>query len=132
MVVRRLYNIREAEEKLARWILAQSAEDPQPMAKQPETPSPAHTEGRGDTNGEKWKLLMARISRMKSLPLKRELPLKNRFTTLKTEEEGLIMSGDMLALTEAALSAPHRTTNANKKRQGVIVVSESFLRAPVC
>lgn len=102
VVVRRLYNIKEAEEELARWILAQSAEDPQPMAKQPEILSPAHTEGRGDTNGEEWKLLMTRNSRTKSLPLKHELPLKNHFTTLKTEEEGLIMSGGMLALNKEA------------------------------
>lgn len=45
---------------------------------------------------------MTRNSRTKSLPLKRELPLKNHFTTLKTKEEGLIMSGGMLALNKEA------------------------------
>ena len=45
--VRRLRSIREAEKDLDSWFQAQSAVGPQPTAKQPKTPPPAHTEGRG-------------------------------------------------------------------------------------
>ena len=44
--VRRLRSIREAEEELGSWFQAQSAVEPQPMAKQPKTPPLAHTEDR--------------------------------------------------------------------------------------
>jgi len=53
--VRRLRNIREAEKETDSWFQAQSAEDPQPMAKLPKTTPLAHTEGRGANNAE-WKL----------------------------------------------------------------------------
>ena len=72
------------------------------MAKQPKTPPPAHTEGRGASNAEEWKLAMARTSRRKRLPLKPEMPLQNRFTALQTEEERPITSGETLELSKAA------------------------------
>ena len=76
VVRRRLHNIREAEE-LDSWFQMQCAVDPQPTAKQPKTPSPVHTEGRGDSTAE-WKLATARNSRRKRFPLKPEMPLQNR------------------------------------------------------
>lgn len=49
-VVRRLCNIREAEEELDSWLQAQSAVDPQLMASQ-KLPH-WHTEGRGANKAE--------------------------------------------------------------------------------
>jgi len=80
----------------------QSAVDPQPMAKQPKTLPPAHTEGRGGNNAEEWKLARARPSRRKRLPSKPEVPLQNCFTALQTEKERPIKSGEMLEPSKAA------------------------------
>lgn len=52
--LRRLYNIRKAEE-LDSWFQAQSAVDQPLMAKHPKIPPWAHTEGREVSNAEEWK-----------------------------------------------------------------------------
>lgn len=59
------------------------------MAKEPNTPPPAHTEGSKAKNTEKLKLAIARSSRRKRLPLKQGVLLQNRFTSLQTDEENL-------------------------------------------
>lgn len=56
--VRRLHDIREAEEEVESWFQAQSAVDQQPMAKQPKIPSQQTQKG-GDSNTE-WKFARAR------------------------------------------------------------------------
>ncbi|PKU42353.1 rna-directed dna polymerase from mobile element jockey-like [Limosa lapponica baueri] len=45
---------------------------------------------------------MARTSRRKRLPPKPEVPLQNHFTTLQTEEERPVISGDMLELSKGS------------------------------
>jgi len=59
------------------WFQAQSAVDPQPIAKQSKTPPPVHTEGQGADNAGEWKLATARTSRRKRLLSKPEVPLQN-------------------------------------------------------
>ena len=91
--VRRLRSIREGEKELDSWFQVQSAVDPQPTAKQPKTPPPVHTEGRGANNAEEWKLATARTSRRKRLPLKPEVPLQNCFTALQTAKTRHVRRG---------------------------------------
>jgi len=61
-------------------------------------------------------------------PPQPEVSWQNHFTTLQTEEERPITSGETLELSKAAQSAPHITTSATKKRQWVIVVGNSSER----
>lgn len=100
--VRRLRNVREAENGLGSGFQAQSAVHLLPMAKQAKTPLLAHTEGKGANNAEEWKLATARIYRRKRLPLKPEVPWQNCFTTLQTKEGRPVISGEMLQLGKAA------------------------------
>lgn len=69
---RKLCNIRGAEE-LDSYFQAQSAVDPQPMAKQPKIPPWTHTEGREASNAEEWKPAKTRTCRMKTFPKAWEL-----------------------------------------------------------
>lgn len=100
--LRGLCNIKEAEKELDSWFQAQSAVNPPPMAKQPETPLVVHTEGRGSNNAEEWKLAAARTSRRERLPPKPEVLLQNRFTALQTEDERPVTSREMLELSKTA------------------------------
>lgn len=114
-VVRRLCNIRETEKQLDSWFQVQSAVDPQPMTRQSKALPSAHTEGRR-ASAEDWEFDTAKTIRRKRLLLKADVPLQNCFTTLQTEKERLVTSGEMLELSKAAQSVPFITTRANKKR----------------
>ena len=64
-----------------------------------------------------------------------EVPLQNHFTSLQTEEESPITSGETLEPSTAARSAPRKTANTTKKRRRVIAVGDSLPRhsqAPIC
>ena len=62
-----------------------------------------HTQKRREANNaEEWKLATARTSRSKRLAPKSEVPLQNCFTTLGTEEERSVTSGETLELSKAA------------------------------
>lgn len=98
---RKLNNSREAEKELDIWFQAQSAVDPQSMAKQPKTPPVTHTEGRRGSNAEEWNLEVIRTCRRNKLPPKPEMPFQNLFANLQTEEERSITSGDTLELSKA-------------------------------
>jgi len=87
-----------------------------PLAKQPKTPPPAHTELGGHNSGGEWKLARARTSWRKRLLLKPEMPMPNGFTAVHPGGEGPI-SGDTLELNKAAQSVPCLTTSTIKKRQ---------------
>lgn len=84
-VVRRLSTITEAEKDLETWFQAQSAVDPQPASRQPETPLMTCTEVRV-VSVEEWKLARARTCRRKRLPPNPEEPLQNCFAVLQTRE----------------------------------------------
>jgi len=67
--------------------------------------------------------------------MKSEVPLQNCFTTLQTEEERPVASGEMLKPSKVSWSAPRLTTSTTKKRQWVVIVGNSLLRgmeAPIC
>lgn len=112
-VVRRLSTITEAEKELETWFQAQSAADPQPASRQPETPLMTCTEVRV-VSVEEWKLARARTCRRKRLPQKPEVSLQNCFTTLQSEEGGPVSSGKVLGLSKAAPSSLHVTDSQCK------------------
>jgi len=97
--------------------------------KQSKTPPMAHTKGRGVNNAGEWTLATARTTRRKRLPLNPEVKPEVPFVALRTEEEMLVTSGEMLEPSEAARSAPLITTHTTKKRQWGIVVVNSLLGA---
>lgn len=98
VAVRRLHNVRKAEE-LDRQFQAQHAVDPLCMAKQSKTLPMAHIQRREGNNGEEWKPAAKRICRR--IRLSPEVPLQNCFSTLQSEEEISVTSGEMLALGKA-------------------------------
>lgn len=122
--MRRLCNVREAEEQLNRWILAQSSGDWQLMAKHPETPSHALTEGSRSNNTGAWKLAMTRTQ---GLAGRRDFSLNLRWTYRTVSSFCRQKRHIAGKVSKTAQSAPGVTTSATKKRQLVIVVN-SFLR----
>jgi len=93
---------------------------PQSTAKQPQTPLLEHTEGKGLKNSEEWKLARTRASSKRTVPSMPEVPLRNGFTALRTEEERPVTSGEMLEPSKAAQSACCVTTSTTKNRPWVI------------
>lgn len=60
--------------------------NPQPGAKQPQTPSLAYTVGRKTNSAEKWQIATRKTNKRKKTASKPEVPLQNCKEILQTEK----------------------------------------------
>lgn len=65
---------------------------------------------------------------LKGLPPLPDMPFQNQFTALGTTEEGPVMSGETLVLTEPAQSIPNIMISLTKKERWVIVIADPLLQ----